>query len=228
MDLKTSARPPRKTKGDANTNGILDAGDLILQTFSDGIDDDGNGYVDDIAGWDFAGDDNNPYDDGRAASGTQRALEAAAQTNNGVGGAGVCPGCRVLPLRISDSHVATAENFASLVSLTVRTLEGENIVSGTIFGKKMPRIIRINDFYLEAIPEGHNLLIHNLDVPGIIGRIGEALGKNKINISRMQVGQEKKEKQNVILLTTSTIVSDKILDELRGLDGVFSARRIEL
>ena len=45
-----------------NHNCILDPGDLI-QLFSDGVDDDGNGYVDDIAGWDFYKDDNNPYDD---------------------------------------------------------------------------------------------------------------------------------------------------------------------
>jgi D-3-phosphoglycerate dehydrogenase len=101
-------------------------------------------------------------------------------------------------------------------------------VSGTIFGKEMPRIVRINDFYLEAIPEGHNLLLQNEDSPGVIGRIGTTLGSHGINISRMQVGEEKEKKQNVILLNTSTIVSDAVLEELRALDNLFSARRIEL
>ena len=98
-------------RGDVNRNGVLDAGDLILQ-LSDGGDDDGNGYVDDIAGWDFLDDDNDPYDDTQAGSGTQRALDAAAETHNGLGGAGVCPKCRVLPVRVGDSHVVDAQRFA--------------------------------------------------------------------------------------------------------------------
>ena len=127
-----------------------------------------------------------------------------------------------------ESKTSTSEDFASLIMLKVRSLEGENIVSGTIFGKTRPRILRINDFYLEAIPEGHNLLIHNQDVPSVIGRIGAGLGKHGVNIGRMQVGQEKKMQQNVILLNTDVSVNDEILEELRGLEHVFSARRIEL
>ena len=131
-------------------------------------------------------------------------------------------------IKVVEAKNRSSEDFASLIKLTVRTLEGKTIVSGTIFGKEMPRILRINNFYLEAIPEGHNLFIHNQDVPGAIGEIGTTLGRHNINISRMQVGEERKKKQNVILLTTSTVVNNEVLDELRGLEYVFSARRIEL
>ncbi|MBW1771639.1 MAG: phosphoglycerate dehydrogenase [Deltaproteobacteria bacterium] len=131
-------------------------------------------------------------------------------------------------IKVVESKTQTSEDFASLIMLKVKSLEGENIVSGTIFGKTLPRILRINDFYLEAIPEGHNLLIHNEDIPGVIGRIGAALGERNVNISRMQVGQEKVKKQNVILLTTDMTVKDAVLEELRSLGHVYSARRIEL
>lgn len=131
-------------------------------------------------------------------------------------------------IKVVESKSKTSEDFASLIKVAIKTLEGENIVSGTIFGRKMPRILRINNFYLEAVPEGHNLLIQNEDSPGVIGSIATTLGNNKINISRMQVGEERQEKQNVILLTTSSIASDQILEELRGLDKVYSVRRIEL
>jgi len=56
---------------------------------------------------------------------------------------------------VVESKRTASDDFASLVKLTVKSLEGENIVSGTIFGKNLPRILRINNFYLEAIPEGH-------------------------------------------------------------------------
>ncbi len=54
-----STRSTRPDTEDANDNGIIDAEDLIVR-FSDGVDDDGNGYVDDISGWDFYGDQNYP------------------------------------------------------------------------------------------------------------------------------------------------------------------------
>lgn len=131
-------------------------------------------------------------------------------------------------IKVVESKTQTSEDFASLIMIKVRSLEGDNIVSGTIFGKTRPRIVRINDFYLEAIPEGHNLLIYNEDIPGVIGRIASTLGKRGVNISRMQVGQEKGKSRNVILLTTDMTVKDDVLEELRSLENVYSARKIEL
>jgi D-3-phosphoglycerate dehydrogenase len=131
-------------------------------------------------------------------------------------------------IKVVESKTKTSEDFSSLIKLTVKTSEGKNVISGTVFGNNLPRILRINKFYLEAIPEGHNLLLTNLDRPGVIGRITSTLGSYGVNISRMQVGEEKEKKQNVIFLATNVSVSDEILEKLRNLDDVFSVRRIEL
>jgi D-3-phosphoglycerate dehydrogenase / 2-oxoglutarate reductase len=131
-------------------------------------------------------------------------------------------------IKIVESKTSTSEDFSSLIMCRVKSMEGENIVSGTIFGKTLLRILRINNFYLEAIPEGHILLIRNQDVPGVIGSITSRLGVHKVNIGRMQVGQEKEKRQNVIFLTTDRAVSDAILEEIRALDNVYMARRIYL
>jgi hypothetical protein len=96
---------------DANGNGLLDPGDLIA-LFSDGKDDDGNGYVDDISGWDFFKDDNDPYDDTRYGHGTGEAKDSTAEANNGMGGEGVCPKCRFVPLRAGDSFITDVQGFA--------------------------------------------------------------------------------------------------------------------
>ena len=107
----TSGHSKPEIAGDLNHNCVLDAGDLI-ELFSDGVDDDGNGYTDDIAGWDFFKNDNNPYDDTRDGHGTKAALTANAQANNGVGVVGVCPGCRFLALRVGNSRVADSNDLA--------------------------------------------------------------------------------------------------------------------
>lgn len=121
---------------DRNNNGVLDAGDLVL-AFSDGIDDDSNGYVDDIAGWDFLKDDNNPFDDTHDSHGTREAAVAAASTNNDIAGTGVCPRCRVLPLRVGDSVVADAQDFAQAVIYA--TDLGAQVVQSTLETANMTR-----------------------------------------------------------------------------------------
>ncbi len=99
---------------DGNGNGVLDAGDLIVQ-FSDGVDDDKNGYVDDISGWDFFKDDNDPYDDTRYGHGTGEARDSTAEANNGMGGQGFCPKCKFIPLRVGDSFIVDAQDYAQAV-----------------------------------------------------------------------------------------------------------------
>jgi MYXO-CTERM domain-containing protein len=96
---------------DPNRNGVFDAGDLI-RVFSDGTDGDANGYVDDISGWDFFKDDNDPYDDTRFGHGTGEAHDSSSETNNGIGQAGVCPRCLFVPLRVGDSFVTDVNDFA--------------------------------------------------------------------------------------------------------------------
>ncbi len=77
-------------------------------------------------------------------------------------------------------------------------------------------------------PSGHLALIHNLDKPGAIGSIGTTLGKNNINIGRMQVGQEEEGARNIILLKTDSPIPGPVVDELRALPMVKSVIPLEL
>ena len=86
----------------------------------------------------------------------------------------------------------------------------------------------LNNFYLEAIPEGHNLLIHNENVPGVIGAIATTLGQSGININRMQVGEEREHKENVIFLSINEMVQDDIILKLKALKHIISVRKISL
>lgn len=102
---------------DRNGNEVLDPRDLIL-TFSDGVDDDGNGYVDDISGWDFLEGDNDPLDVVEYGHGTGEARDAAA-AHDGEGAFGMCPECSHLPVRVSDSFIAEGGRFAAGVLFAI-------------------------------------------------------------------------------------------------------------
>jgi D-3-phosphoglycerate dehydrogenase / 2-oxoglutarate reductase len=131
-------------------------------------------------------------------------------------------------INVREEKVASAEDYTTLIRLTVKAGIDENVVAGTIFGKHEPRLVRINKFRLEAVPEGHMLYIHNTDRPGVIGAIGTTIGQHKINIARMIVGQEKDRGQNVILLTTDTPVTPECLKAVEDLEHVAMAYQLEL
>lgn len=117
VSIDDYALDPRVT--DRNGSEMLDPEDLILDPFfSDGVDDDGNGYVDDISGWDFLFGDNNPLDDVEYGHGTGEAKDSVARDGNG-GPVGVCPGCRFLPVRVGDSFIAEGGRFAAGVLFAV-------------------------------------------------------------------------------------------------------------
>ncbi|MFM2244139.1 MAG: hypothetical protein RL071_213 [Pseudomonadota bacterium] len=120
FDIDDWAEDPRldPAAGQDRADGVLDPSDLIA-TFSDGVDDDGNGFVDDISGWDFFWNDNDPYDDTRYGHGTGEAKDSAAEGNDGRGDIGVCPNCRVMSLRVGDSFVADIQSFTGAVRYAV-------------------------------------------------------------------------------------------------------------
>jgi hypothetical protein len=96
----------------------LDGSDLIA-AFSNGIDDDGNGYVDDIAGWDFFFGDNDPFDDIDFGHGTGEAKDIAAEAEDGDTDIGVCPNCMVLFVRAGDGFVVDSSTFRAAVAYAV-------------------------------------------------------------------------------------------------------------
>ena len=96
---------------------LLDPQDVLI-AFSDGADDDANGFRDDIVGWDFLDDDNDPFDDVQYGHGTGEARDSTAEADNG-GELGTCPNCMSIHMRVGDSFIADESDFAQAVLYAV-------------------------------------------------------------------------------------------------------------
>jgi D-3-phosphoglycerate dehydrogenase len=131
-------------------------------------------------------------------------------------------------IKVTETSGSDAEEYINMIMVKAVTTDMSTTVGGTIFGKSDPRVVRINNFRLEMIPEGHSALIYNQDKPGAIGSVGTTLGKHNINIGRMQVGQEKEGERNIIFLCTDTPIPPNVVEELRNLPMIKTVVPLEL
>jgi len=131
-------------------------------------------------------------------------------------------------IRIVESKASESKGFSNLVTVSINTTKGPSIVAGAIFGQHVIRLVRINDFYLDASPEGFILMLHNRDVPGVVGAVGTLLGKAKINIARLELGREKIGGMAISLIHVDDSIPASVLEELRKVPDIVSAQLVTL
>jgi D-3-phosphoglycerate dehydrogenase len=132
-----------------------------------------------------------------------------------------------LGLRVTESRLSDAVEFTELIEVSAGNEESEVSVAGTFFGNT-PRIVKLKDRYVEAAPEGNLLLVENTDVPGIVGLVGNLLGKHKLNIASMSLSRNQVGDRALTVLNLDSAPEPAVLEELEALDGIYEARCISL
>jgi len=131
-------------------------------------------------------------------------------------------GIRVLQAR------AQASDYANAITVEVKRAGGTTRVQGAVFAADTVRLTGIGTFRMEAVPEGYILLLHNRDVPGVVGRVGTLLGENAINIAGLQLGRESIGGMALSLFHVDDPVPPAVLAKLRTLPQVVSAELLRL
>ena len=129
-------------------------------------------------------------------------------------------------IAVRETKSSDARDYVNLV--TVRG-EGGTHVAATLFGKQdAPRIVGIDDHRVDLPPSRHLLVVHNEDVPGMIGTVATILGDAQINISDMEVGTSPTGEAALMAIATDTLVSAEVVRRITESDGVTSAVAIDL
>jgi D-3-phosphoglycerate dehydrogenase / 2-oxoglutarate reductase len=131
-------------------------------------------------------------------------------------------------IKVKETKADEHDDFTSLLVITVKGEKGENTVYGTLFGKKEPRLIKINNIYLEAGLKGHMLFVYNYDKPGVIASIGNVFFIRGINIAGMHLGRESVGGLAASILDVDKEVEDSTIREIQSLPNVISAKRMDL
>jgi D-3-phosphoglycerate dehydrogenase / 2-oxoglutarate reductase len=131
-------------------------------------------------------------------------------------------------IQVVESTSSSPIAFANLVALRLKTSESEVSVAGTVFGRNHPRLVDVDGVEVDAIPQGHMLLVKNEDTPGVIGHVGTLLGDRKVNIARMTVGRKPGSGRAVMLIEVDGEVPAEVVGEVLSISGVRDARSVYL
>lgn len=131
-------------------------------------------------------------------------------------------------IRVKETKRGEHEDFTSLLTIIVKGEQNQNTVQGTLFGRKEPRLIKVNNIYLESDLKGHMLFVYNHDKPGVIAGIGNVFFIRGINIAGMHFGRESVGGLAISLLDLDREAEDNVIREVQSLPNIVSAKRIEL
>ncbi|PIQ99895.1 MAG: phosphoglycerate dehydrogenase [Nitrospinae bacterium CG11_big_fil_rev_8_21_14_0_20_45_15] len=118
--------------------------------------------------------------------------------------------------------------YTSTVAVSVISKNGERSVMGSIFGKGDSRIVKIDEYHFEALLSKHMLILTNNDAPGVIGNVGNILGKNQINIAGFHLGRLKEKDKAVSVINIDSSPTSEVMRELKDTPNILSVNSVTL
>ncbi len=130
-------------------------------------------------------------------------------------------------LRVEEVSRAAQSDYESLVTLVVKTAEGEIRVAGTVFHDGKPRLLRIGEINVDAEFAPSMIYTENEDRPGYIGRFAGTLGDSQVNIATFALGRDRPGGRAVALVAIDGALPEATLALLRALPGVKQATTLK-
>jgi D-3-phosphoglycerate dehydrogenase len=128
---------------------------------------------------------------------------------------------------ITTSTTEKAEDYASLIRVTVETDKGKHSISGTVTGKKDLRIVSLDGNATDFSPVGNMIWMEHEDRPGMVGQLGTILANNNVNIAGLYVGRQAPGGRAVAMVNVDNEVSEKVLTELKGIPHIKNLKFIK-
>lgn len=131
-------------------------------------------------------------------------------------------------LALVESVSQESQDYVSLIKITGHNANQTITLSGALLGGRQPRLVCINHFDIEVVPEGTLLVTRHDDRPGVISAISSVLGNANINITRMQVSTADEQLQAMAVISVSQPLTDALLAQLTAIPAVHYSTQINL
>ena len=125
---------------------------------------------------------------------------------------------------------STSETGGYTGMIKIRTYGKSSVTSaaGTVFSGEGARLIRLNDYRLEAQLEGTNLIVQNLDKPGVIGVIGTTLGNFQVNIANMHLSRTPELDKAMAIIRIDHDAPDDVITTLAQHPHILSVQQVRI
>lgn len=131
-------------------------------------------------------------------------------------------------VQIDETRSGDDGDYTNLITVACETSEGTVSVSATLFGRRDPRLVRIDNIEVKAKLEGDMLVCCNRDVPGVVGWMGSLLAEANINIADMALGREKRGGKAIMVFNIDTHISVELLQRIADDPLVFWVKQVKL
>ncbi|MER3422937.1 MAG: phosphoglycerate dehydrogenase [Nitrospiraceae bacterium] len=131
-------------------------------------------------------------------------------------------------IEVKEVRSSDAGDFTSIIRVRVEAGKKAHRMAGTLFHRKDPRIIEIDNFQVEVVPEGHMMLILNVDRPGVIGAVGQVLGDHNINIARMQCSREERGGNALLIIGLDAPLPNDVYETIKREKNILSVKLADL
>ena len=131
-------------------------------------------------------------------------------------------------ITVSQTRHAAADGYANEILCRVSTTQETRLIGGALFSHTQPRIVRVDEFPVDAVPLGWVLVMRSRDVPGVIGRVGTLLGERGVNIAEWRMGRNAPGQLAFTFMNLDTPAPDSVLAELQAIPTVFEVKQVRL
>ncbi|MCP3032175.1 phosphoglycerate dehydrogenase [Halobacillus sp. A1] len=121
---------------------------------------------------------------------------------------------------VNEQKSTSTKGFTNLVTIEIETDKEKRTISGTLLNGLGARIVKLDDYSIDVVPDGHLIVIHHKDQPGAIGRVGSLLAERHVNIATMQVGRAIQGGDAVMVLTVDKAVDEDCQEKLSGVTDI--------
>jgi D-3-phosphoglycerate dehydrogenase len=131
-------------------------------------------------------------------------------------------------IELITSSTSEARGYTGLITVRVISRNQESSAAGTVFPGGEIRLVRLFNYRLEAELEGINLVVQNLDKPGVIGFIGTTLGSFQVNIANMHLSRTPEHDKAIAIIRIDDEAPQEALQVLRSFPDILSVQQVKL